>query len=64
MNARGLCVYQTTNQTTKQPINQPKPTKPRSNPLIEESLVAYFGDNVTEAHLKMADTPVSEVFVE
>jgi hypothetical protein len=52
------------NQSNNQPTNQPNQPKPRSNPLIEESLVAYFGDNVTEAHLKMADTPVSNAFVE
>ncbi|GBF98909.1 FAD synthase [Raphidocelis subcapitata] len=27
------------------------------NPEIEESLMAFFGDDLTEAHLKMADTP-------
>lgn len=31
---------------------------PCRNPDIEESLTAYFGDDLTNAHLKMADTPV------
>lgn len=30
---------------------------PRRHPVLEESLKQYFGDNTTQAHLKMADVP-------
>ena len=40
------------------PINRTQ----RRNPDIEESLTAFFGDDLTSAHLKLADTPVSSGF--
>jgi hypothetical protein len=36
-----------------------RPTRVSRNPGIEESLSAFFGDDLTNAHLKMAETPVS-----